>query len=144
MTIPSLPISVQSVGAIIRLPGARFLFQLRDDDPNIVMPGRWGLFGGHVEDGEGFDHAILRELAEELGLTGRPIRAASELAFPRPHGWVHRKLYEVRIDDGDLVHLELREGADMRVMSALDFLGLDNIVYWDAFALAHVLTGKDE
>ena len=45
----SISIAVHSVGAIIRVGPERFLFQLRDDKPGVVMPGYWGLFGGHIE-----------------------------------------------------------------------------------------------
>ena len=45
----------------------KFLFQLRDDIPNIVYPGHWGLFGGHLDPGETPDIAVARELLEEIG-----------------------------------------------------------------------------
>lgn len=45
----------------------RFLLQLRDDFPNILYPGHWAFFGGHVELGESPNLAMQRELAEEIG-----------------------------------------------------------------------------
>ena len=47
----------------------KFLFQLRDDIPNIVYPGHWGLFGGHLDPGESPDVAVKRELVDEIGYT---------------------------------------------------------------------------
>lgn len=44
----------------------RWLVQLRDDVPGIVAPGAWGLFGGHLDPGEGPGEALLRELHEEI------------------------------------------------------------------------------
>lgn len=44
----------------------KFLLQLRDDIPNIIYPGHWGLFGGHVEPGETPNIAVKRELLEEI------------------------------------------------------------------------------
>jgi len=44
-----------------------WLLQLRDDDPAIVSPGCWGLFGGHLESSETPEEAIHRELLEEIG-----------------------------------------------------------------------------
>ena len=44
-----------------------FLLQLRDDFPHILYPGCWGLFGGHLEDGETPEEAFRREIREEIG-----------------------------------------------------------------------------
>lgn len=45
----------------------RLLMQERDEFPEID-PERWGLVGGHVDAGEGFEDAAYRELAEETGI----------------------------------------------------------------------------
>ncbi len=45
------------------------LLQLRDDNPEIRYPNHWGVVGGHVEAGETFDQALVREVAEEVELT---------------------------------------------------------------------------
>jgi len=47
----------------------RLLIYLRDDKPTIPFPGYWDLFGGHVEEGEDPETALVREVEEELGLT---------------------------------------------------------------------------
>lgn len=44
----------------------RYLMQLRDDLPNILYPGVWGLFGGHLEPGEVPELGVKRELLEEI------------------------------------------------------------------------------
>jgi 8-oxo-dGTP diphosphatase len=44
----------------------QFLMQLRDNDPKILYPGYWGLFGGHIEAGETPAVAVVRELEEEI------------------------------------------------------------------------------
>lgn len=55
-----------SVKAVIHDQRGRVLLQKRDDNPEIMEPGRWGLFGGQVENGESLDVALARELREEL------------------------------------------------------------------------------
>jgi 8-oxo-dGTP diphosphatase len=45
----------------------KFLMQLRDKNPNIVYPGYWGLFGGHMESGETPEDTVKREILEEIG-----------------------------------------------------------------------------
>jgi 8-oxo-dGTP pyrophosphatase MutT (NUDIX family) len=44
----------------------KFLMQLRDDLPNIIYPGVWGLFGGHLEPGEAPESGLKREILEEI------------------------------------------------------------------------------
>lgn len=57
------------------------LLQERDEHP-VIDPERWGLVGGHVEDGEEFEPAAYRELEEETGLVLAPgtLRLFRELA----------------------------------------------------------------
>lgn len=47
------------------------LLQERDEHP-VIDPDKWGLVGGHVDDGEDFEPAAYRELAEETGLVLAP------------------------------------------------------------------------
>jgi 8-oxo-dGTP diphosphatase len=44
-----------------------FLFQLRDDSPEISYANQWSFFGGEIESGESPWKALQRELLEELG-----------------------------------------------------------------------------
>lgn len=48
-------------------PQGWLLLQERDENP-VIDPEKWGLPGGHVEDGEEFEPAAYRELEEETGI----------------------------------------------------------------------------
>lgn len=45
-----------------------FLLALRDNKPEIPFPNHWDLIGGHVEEGETPEQALVREYKEELDL----------------------------------------------------------------------------
>jgi 8-oxo-dGTP diphosphatase len=45
-----------------------FLLALRDNKSWIPFPNHWDLIGGHVEDGETPEEALIREYKEELDL----------------------------------------------------------------------------
>ena len=49
----------------------RILLQERDEFP-AIDPEKWGLVGGHVEDGEDVEVAAYRELLEETGVQLAP------------------------------------------------------------------------
>lgn len=44
------------------------LLYLRDNKPDIPFPDHWDLIGGHVEEGESPEQALVREVREELGI----------------------------------------------------------------------------
>jgi methionyl-tRNA formyltransferase/ADP-ribose pyrophosphatase YjhB (NUDIX family) len=56
------------------------LLQERDNKPGIINPGGITLFGGAVEESEGFAEAAARELSEELEIEIEP-NALSELGY---------------------------------------------------------------
>ena len=137
-----LSAAIRNVGALLRLDQDRFLFQLRDDIPDIIMPGRWGLFGGHVDPGEDFEPAIRRELAEELNFTAREVRFATEMCYPvSAGGWAHRQFFEIPIPEADIAGMELREGCAMRVMAVAEYLAQSKIIPWEAHGLLWLVGG---
>ena len=66
MVLDSPDIPQIAVGLIVAEDG-RVLLQHRDDKPDIIDPGVWALFGGHMDPGEDAATAFLREMEEELG-----------------------------------------------------------------------------
>ncbi len=96
------------VALAILLKDGQFLMQLRDDLPEILYPGCWGLFGGHLDPGEEPEAGCRRELLEEIGY------CPSQL---QPLGWsdrqgVRRHLFWAELEC-DLDQLNLMEGQDL-------------------------------
>jgi 8-oxo-dGTP diphosphatase len=46
----------------------RLIIYLRDDKPDIPFPNHWDLIGGHLEEGETPEQALVREVKEEIGI----------------------------------------------------------------------------
>lgn len=96
--------------------------------------GKWTLPGGGVDHGEHPDDAVLRELAEETGLTGRrgPVAGIwsglieKPMSRPGPLHWV-AIIYHVAADPGEL-RLEIGGSTD-----ACEWMPLDAVE-----ALPHV------
>jgi 8-oxo-dGTP diphosphatase len=60
---------VKQIAAIIlENDKGEFLLYLRDNKPGIPFPDHWDLIGGHVEEGETPEEALVREFKEELDL----------------------------------------------------------------------------
>lgn len=56
------------VAVVARDGRGRALMQLRDGFAHVASPGKWSLFGGGVEPGEGLEAAARREFEEETGI----------------------------------------------------------------------------
>jgi ADP-ribose pyrophosphatase YjhB (NUDIX family) len=102
------------------------LLQERDADAPRAAD-QWGMVGGHVEEGEDFESAADRELAEETGLRLAPGRLLlwqdSEFSYPDGHhGRYHLYAAAVDLTDADIVVGEGRQIAfvDPDVVPTLD------------------------
>ena len=65
------------VGAILLKDGALLLGRRA---PHRSYPDCWDLIGGHVEPGETIEHAMIREVEEEIGVTPRQFGKLTSLA----------------------------------------------------------------
>ena len=58
---------MKRIAAIIFLnDSGELLLYRRDNKPGIPFPRHWDLFGGHIEEGETPEQALVREVKEEL------------------------------------------------------------------------------
>ena len=57
---------IRIAAIILENDRGEFLLYLRDNKPGIPFPNEWDLIGGHVEEGETPEEALLREVKEEL------------------------------------------------------------------------------
>ncbi|MBW4654153.1 MAG: NUDIX hydrolase [Kaiparowitsia implicata GSE-PSE-MK54-09C] len=100
------------VAIAILVQDQKFLMQLRNDKPDIVFPGVWGFFGGHMEPGETPAIAVVRELEEEIGYAPPGLTLFAEY----PSQTFVRHVFAAPLDV-PLTALELNEGWDMALVS---------------------------
>ena len=72
------------VGALIVRDGMLLLG--RRSAEKAICPDTWDVIGGHVEAGETFEDALLREVEEEIGI--RPLGYDEHSRHPLPQGGV--------------------------------------------------------
>jgi 8-oxo-dGTP pyrophosphatase MutT (NUDIX family) len=107
----------ETSGAILIDMCGRFLFQQRDDNPEILYPGMIGLFGGHREGEETFLECVVREIYEEISYflpAERFVHLASYHRNDPFGGTVHAEIFvanNVPVDE-----LVITEGALLPVM----------------------------
>jgi 8-oxo-dGTP diphosphatase len=114
--------------AIVVDTSGRLLLQLRDDVPNILYPGKIGLFGGHREGNETFLDCVVREIREELGYClpperFEPIARLTGLDSEVPGGTVHGEFFvarEVPVDK-----LKVTEGR-LRIVDVNELTEIEN------------------
>lgn len=79
---PSGPL-IPCVGAVVVDESGRILLVQRANPP---AQGRWSVPGGRVEPGETHERAVLRELAEETGVSGQVVREVGTVLRTAPAG----------------------------------------------------------
>jgi isopentenyldiphosphate isomerase len=99
----------RSVGIAVVSSGGRLLIHRRSDQKD-VWPGWWDIAaGGVVAAGESYDAAAVRELGEELGITGIALQPIGEGRYRDEHVAELCRIYRVvhdgpfTFDDGEIV-----------------------------------------
>jgi mutator protein MutT len=114
------------------------LFYLRDNKPGIPFPRHWDLFGGHVEEGETPEEALVREVKEEINYDLKDYSFFKEYecregdAYPNIkyifHGRINLPADEITLLEGDRVKYFTREEVPgIRFANILKMIVLDYI-----------------
>ena len=119
----------------------RYLMQLRDDKPGLLLPGHWALFGGSLDRGEDAAAAMRRELVEELELQAREVTLFTEMTIVLPLDpprLDRMSFFVVPIDSGDLAAMVQHEGEGKRLFTATALARETRVAPWDlAVVLMH-------
>jgi 8-oxo-dGTP pyrophosphatase MutT (NUDIX family) len=135
------PIARWCAAALLVAADGRYLMQLRDKKPSIILPDHWALFGGTVDAGETGEAAIRRELVEELEFTAREVSFFTELLIELPFApprTDRMSFFAVPITAADEAAMRQHEGADRRLFSADELAAMPRVAPWDlAVVLMH-------
>ena len=108
---------------VIVCDDGRLLLHHRDDRPDIYYPGHWAGFGGALEAGEGDEDALLREMAEETGITLRRGEASVITCVPDPEARRDVTVYLLRRTIAfEEIDLQEGQGVGLFHVSELDDL----------------------
>lgn len=115
----------------------KFLFQLRDEGEGVLAPGKWGLIGGEIEEGETSLMGLQRELGEEIpGCSAYNIRFFKKIFYPPRDANLF--VYTGKInDDVEYINKRLTEG------QRVEFKEYSSICEMDLAPAEKIIFSKD-
>ena len=110
-----------------------------------TWPNHWDTIGGHVEDGESLDDALIREVQEETGVTPTGFRFIAAISERQPELYgdaLHHVYIDPSWQGGDPTNA-CDEHTELKWFSIGEMRGLKNIVDPDFPRLIELaMTGK--
>ncbi|MGH9857981.1 MAG: NUDIX domain-containing protein [Acidobacteriota bacterium] len=126
---------------LLTLPDGRIVFQRRDGNTHI-SPHLLGFFGGHVEEGETYDEAMVREMGEETSLDIDSLKWEFVQDFtvsPNTENPATFHLYWAEIPD---IKFEVFEGVRAEVYTREEALARDDVARAPMYVLTKILKEK--
>lgn len=103
------------IGAVIWSPEKQRYLLLRRAVSKDFAPGVWECVTGRVDQGEGFEDAVYREIREELGVVARVLCILGTTHFyrgaPVPDNELIGVVYLCAIDNANTIHISAEHDA---------------------------------
>jgi 8-oxo-dGTP diphosphatase len=121
--------TARTVGALFINSDSKVLLGLRSPSKN-TWPRHWDTIGGHVEDGESLNDALIREIQEEVGVTATQFTLIATFKERKPeiYGDALHYVYVVTSWTGGDPANVCDEHTELKWFSISEMLLLPNIV----------------
>jgi 8-oxo-dGTP pyrophosphatase MutT (NUDIX family) len=125
--------------AVLVAEDGRYLLQLRDDKPGLLLADHWALFGGGLEPGETAIDGLRRELLEELGFEAHRVEplAVSVHAVAPDFATLRMHFFTVPFERADMDRMVQTEGAGKGLFTLAEACALERVSPWDLCALLY-------